>query len=469
MKYCRYCGEKLRDESRFCYRCGLPCDREEERSGSLTEEVPSSGAENAAEETAVSSAEIYSETMMEENPDPVIEDAPDPAAEENPEPFSEESPESSSGAVSQETDHDSGSISDQDVQDEEPLREDDDSFLDDDWLSLDDSFEEDSEDPVYEDRYEMVPSLKPKKSGRTWGIVILVIAGALAAYLIWSPGRRALSSAAAGKTAEARTIYEKEVSGKPTEEIFLMLTAPFGMDRVFSSYNHGNIYYEEASAIISTLGEIGKGESASARRLNQLSTLYDSKVAFLAGDHAREKGDARTALLNYRKVVREDLNYRTAMDLADQMKDQFISEVTGNTDSLSSDEEYRNAIAVLEDAAAVLPDDQTVKDTLSKVRQSYASDLKSHAVSTGSEYIEEGHYKEAIDLINDALSYNPQDADLITLRNTAEQKYEDFVSSQYKIYMDNKDLEGAGKLLDRAAKDLPDSQEIAELYESFRK
>ena len=25
MKYCNYCGMKLRDESRFCYRCGKPC------------------------------------------------------------------------------------------------------------------------------------------------------------------------------------------------------------------------------------------------------------------------------------------------------------------------------------------------------------------------------------------------------------------------------------------------------------
>ncbi len=487
MKYCKYCGEKLRDESRFCYHCGMPCGDGPVQMNPADPEVTAedfdASGKTDAEDMEVPAGENYAEPDFIE-PDFIDSgdgDAGGDPGTENDEAYADDSepdgsngfgsddsePDGDEGFGSDDSDLDSGGFG---SDDSEPDGSDDSDDEGDFPGGISDFADDEDEDelPFFDEPDYGEMRTRKRKRRRNAGIAAAVILAALAGYLLWSPGRRAFTDAASGRTDAAKQTFNEQAKGKPTEEALLMLTAPFGIDYAFSQYNRGEIYYEDAEERIRTLGEIGKAGGAAERRLNQLSTLYDSKVAFLAGDKARENGDPKTALLNYGKVVREDRNYSTASELAEQMKEQYITDVTGKLDGLSSAEEFRSAIAELEEAQEVLPGDQTVKDALTRVRQSYAADLKANAVPQATSYMDDGYYKEAIDILNDALLYNAQDTELITLRNQALQKYEDFVSSQYKIYIDNKDMEGAAALLDKAAKDMPDSLEVARLYEDLR-
>ena len=473
MKYCKYCGEKLRDESKFCYRCGQPCG---DSFSAAEEELPHSAepAGGEAPEKMIFGAELnISEAFDEEhagdgipedgNPGSVFPDdeSPDKAFPDKAFP----------DKVSPDEEVPDEEVPDEDLGDDGDLRGDisdyqpEESFAEDvgyGGISGDDYPDpepDDDDDPYYEEY---------GKKSRAGLIAVIVILAALAAYAVWSPARRAFMAAAAGQTDAAEEIYQSEVAAKPVEKVLLNLLAPFGVDYAFNSYNKGNIYYEDAAARIETLGSIGNVNGISMRRLNQLETLYYSKVAFLSGDSAREKGETVKALLAYRKVVKEDTNYSAAAELADQMEEQYVAEVTEAAGTPSTDEEYRAAISLYEEASTYLPDNQTIRDGLSRIRLSYAAMLKENAMDTGSAYIEEGFYKEAIDLADDALMYNTQDTDLISLRNRAVQKYEDFVTEQIDIYLENKDLKGAAALLEKASGDLPDSQEVAKLYEKVR-
>jgi len=480
MKYCIYCGEKLRDESRFCYHCGKPCSGspddfeefpgEEAENSDDFEELSEDEAENPDDFEELSGEEAENPSDPEENfggetdTSDEPEDFPEGEAE-TPDDFEEEAEEDPVTEAEQETEFEPGDGDD----DDDELPEGD--LFPEETLPGDDEFRDvlikraASYDADEDASYYEHERRRRSPAGMIVGIVILA---ALMAYIWWSPGRKAFTCAVTGAVDEAGLIYNTEAFDKPSELLLLRLICPYGIDYSFNSYNKGRIHYEDAQARIKTLGEIGGAAGTADRKLNQLETLYDSKVAYLTAESMREKGDARAALLAYRSVVREDVNYKAASELAAAMEEEYVSSILSQAGNPETDEEYLNAIHILEAAAPDLPDRQEIRDELMKVRQEYASRLRQNALETGASYVEDGYYKEAIDLINEALVFNKQDTELISLRNTAVQKYEEFVTEQVGIYLSNKDLTGAAALLEKASLDLPDSKAIAKLYEKVR-
>ena len=548
MKYCKYCGMKLRDESRFCYRCGEPCAdaaaTEAVRPGELAvydEEPEDFEGEwlDDFDDEPVSSTDgdipVYlnkrtslSQTGEPAEPDDLDEpDDPDwPYALD--EPDEQDVPDMSdnlnhafdsdtsfeSGITDSlyedydpdEPDEDEGSVRPRRFREAHGLREDDspdrpESFDESDEpedLNQPDEAEalnradepegpdnrydpdepegleeqdepEDLYDPDEEDDFEEEAGdeesrERRRKRRKTRRVIALLILAALTAYIIWSPARRAFTYAAAGQTEKAVALYKSEVFPNRVETMVLSLLAPYGIDASLHAYNKSTIHYEDAAGRIETLGTIGNAKGTADRKLNQLDTLYSSKVAFLTGEKEREEGDYEAAMQAYRKVVREDANYNAASELAAQSEELFVKDILDRTSSASANEEYESSIRILEEAGKAVPDNREISDALSGIRQKYAASLRKTAVETASSYIEQGFYKEAIDLVDEALAYNEHNADLIALKNTAVNKYETFVTEQVDIYLKNKDLDGAVALLEKASQDMPDSKAVARLY-----
>ncbi len=520
MKYCNYCGMKLRDESRFCYRCGKPCaDRaasaperpeltaedgmpdapEPAYAGGSDPEAP--GAPAYGNSTGETPEEFTAkDAAFPEGTDPEAADARTPEIMPEPERDQDAAPEASGAAerflredteeepdpeeaadTESETDEAIDAVDPEDLDEEdapsEPRRrralvysydeEDDGADFDDEDAGADFDEEDDGD---YDDFGEEGPeaAARRKKRGKLRIVLLLLIAAALAAYAVWSPARRTFMYAHAGNADRAVEVYRSEVFPNPVEKTVLSLLAPPGIDSVFDAYNRSDIHFEDAAGRIRTLGQVGNASGTAERKLNQLETLYNSKVSFLTGEKARESGDYRAAMQAYRKVVKEDKNFTAASELADASEEAYVKGILEQVSAPASNEEYEAAIALLEDAQEALPDNREIADALSGIRQKYAASLRSSAMSTASSYIEQGFYKEAIDLVNEALVYNEQDAELITLRNTAVRRYEDFVTEQVDIYLKNKDLDGAVALLEKAASDLPDSRAVAQLYTALK-
>ncbi len=467
MKYCRYCGEKLRDESKFCYHCGQPCAPPPEGKGA--DRAPEAKREEKIPDFLAGPTEA---------PDPFRDredfreaDGLTGAGEETGGGFEDEDAfdEPDEFYDQDDGDYDFGADhffdrGDEDEDLSEPIREEAVAPPRKRVLAVEDDEEE--SDSYDEDEGGEYAGETRSRSPVGWIVAILVVI-AMMIYVYWSPARRAFMYACAGAVDDARAAGA-EAEQYVTERGLLRLLSPFGINHVFDSYNGGGITYEDAEARIGTLGEIGAAGKTAERRLNQLSTLYDSKVAFISAEKAREQGELRQAILLYGKVVREDKNYPEAVRLGGETETAYVSEVLKAAQSPSGDEEMQAAIASLTEALQALPDNQELKDRLTSLRQFYASSLKAEAVPTAESYIEQGFYKEAIDLLDAALAYNQKDDDLLSLKNTAIQNYEDFVTNQVSIYLGNKDLKGAVALLKKAMADMPDSRTVAQLYETVR-
>lgn len=505
MKYCLHCGMKLRDESKFCYRCGNPCappreevpdylgaDDEFDEDDDLLEEDELYGEDELMPEDELLSGE---EEILADDDGEAYDEGADSYDEE--EVYDEEASSYDEEASSHEdeTTNDEEAVpeeltgrsghhkgrrkgwgyargsADADGREEDHPEEEEVSprkrFLE----ALSDESYEDGDDEEYEDEdadYDRRRRRRKNSYSVAGPVIGIIIIGLIMAYLYWSPARKVYTMAYTGDTAGAEQLYKSSVRGLPTERLVLRLLTPAGIGHAFNAYNKGAISYDDARGRIETFSDIGGSGTGALLKLNQLSTLRSSKEAYAKAAEAETAGDLAEAVKLYSSVVREDVNFENARERMDAALDRYKASVKENLSSLVSDEDYRSAISRLEEGTALIKDDKELADLLTTTRQRYASELKRRNYPTAQDYIEAGHYAEAIGLLNAALEYNSEDSELVSLRNTAVTKYEDFVREQVDIYLGNNDKAGAVALLERAMRDLPDDALFPELYSTVR-
>lgn len=294
-------------------------------------------------------------------------------------------------------------------------------------------------------------------------IIILALIGALMFYTWYSPARRSYQYAIEGRTTEARELYLEKVQGNVPESFLLRLMVPRGANAVVAAYHEGTLTYPDASERLRTLAELETPLNNAARAADKLESLNKSEEAWTYAANCEASGDYRSAMLAYRLVTKEDSRYDTAQQKAADMEKQYRSSVLTSIGVPENETDYSLAVASLESALAVLPNDQTLKDALATLKTNYAVRLKAQTVPVVTDYIAQGYYKQAIDLTKKALAYNEQDTDLKTLLAAATSNYEEFARGQVSIYLANNDKAGAAAFLDRVEADLPGDVVIQEL------
>ena len=310
-----------------------------------------------------------------------------------------------------------------------------------------------------------------ESSGGSFGKIVLtallvMLLVALMVYAWISPARRSYDLAVNGETAAAQQLYVERVTGSAFESFLLRCMIPRGAEAVLSAYEEGGLSYQDASARLKTLSVLEAPLTNAGRTAERLESLYKSGQAYSLAQSYEAEGDYRSAMLSYRMVTDTDGSYSDASQKAAEAEEKYRSSVLASVGVPETEKEYREAVRILEDALAVLPGDETLSAAQTTLRQTFAVRIKEAAVPKAQEYIAEGYYKQAIDLVNRALVYNEQDMDLKTLLRTATADYEDFVRSQVNIYLGNGDKEGALSLLERVRADLPGDAVFEQLYQT---
>ncbi len=284
-------------------------------------------------------------------------------------------------------------------------------------------------------------------------------------FMIWySPARRAYTLALNGEKEAAEALYQEDVKGSTLEAFLMRMLIPRGASSIVKAYQGGKVVYEDALSRLTQFTEFESPLHNAERQAEKLKSLYVSAEAFTEAQKMEEQGDIRSALYAYRMVGSGDSRYEEAQSKVTELEGLYKAEIITSAGSPKTREEYEHAVAVINDGLEAIPGDVTLTDKLTTIRQSFAMTIKSQTIPKATEYISKGYYKEAIDLIQEALSYNEQDIELRTLLTTATGNYEDFARNQVGIYLDNKDPKGARAFLDRVSADLPDSTVIRQLY-----
>lgn len=270
-----------------------------------------------------------------------------------------------------------------------------------------------------------------------------------------------------GKTAEARELYEASVKNSGFQSTLLRFLAPASAKAVYAAYESGRLDYTDASDRLSTLSYLETPLGDAQKLLEKAESSFRSEDALSKGRRYAAEGDYREAMLTYRMVREQDAAYEEAAALAKEMGDRYRSGVIASVGSPETEEGFEAATNALKDALDVMPGDTELKTAMSVLRNSFASYVKTSVLPRARAYVADGHYREAISLIDKALAYCAGDMELKSLRVEAVTLYEEFVSSQTAVYLDNYDKEGAAALIERAKEDLPGSSVISELEKSL--
>lgn len=305
--------------------------------------------------------------------------------------------------------------------------------------------------------------------GRTIFIAFLAALFLMIVGYAWlSPGLETLREIRMGNVNGAEKTYESGVNGTVLEMFTVRALAPVTADLVLGDYNRERVGYARAEDELELLKKMEYPANKTASRIDHLAAMETSKRGWIRGEQFDRNGRYEEAMTNYAMVDKDDIHYRTAQSRAEATATKYKKKILKETENLKTGKDYEQAISVMEAAKKVLPQDQDFSDRLSALKQEYSSILKSETLSTAKEYIKKGYYKQAIALATEALTYNPNDLELQNLQTTAQNDYENFARDQVAIYIDNKDYEGAMKLMNRVRRDLPNDAVIDQLYETTK-
>ena len=316
-------------------------------------------------------------------------------------------------------------------------------------------------------------SLKTAKKNKSralifniWSVFMILLVLALMFAVWYLPSRRAYMDVMQGNTEEARTLFHEKVEDNTLQRFIIRMMVPRGAASIVSAYDKKDLTYSDAVDRLKTLAEFEEPLNNASKEAEKLETLHTSAEAARLGAQYESEGDTLNALLAYRLVSEKDSNYDTASQKIAELEGQYKSQVITEAGSPTTEQEFLKAEALLQNALEVIPGDVKLQDQLTTIRQSFAGNVKSQAMSKATDYISKGFYKQAIDLLDQALTYNEEDLELKTLKETAIRNYEDFVRSQVSVYLGNNDKKGAKALLKRAKADMPDSTVVKQLADT---
>lgn len=313
------------------------------------------------------------------------------------------------------------------------------------------------------------PDARAERKGmiaNIWAVILCALIAIVVLFIYMMPARRAYMAALNGESETAERVYVSSVENSSFESFAMRVFVPRGVSAIVKAYTKGNVTYNDAVSRLAQLAEFESPLNNAEKAKDEIERLRTSTEAWTEALSYEAEGDYRSALVAYRLVDENSAHYDEAAAKVSEMEGLYKSEVITEVGNPSTDAEYEAAVNLLNDALTILPGDTTLSDKLTSIQQTFASNLKSRAMTLANQYITQGYYKQAIDVVSEALEYNTSDSELTRLLNTATQDYEAWVQSQVSIYLANDDRAGALTLLERVRKDLPDDQIFQQLYES---
>ncbi len=303
--------------------------------------------------------------------------------------------------------------------------------------------------------------------------VLLLIAAlalfAAAVFFVWhSAARRCYSMAVSGRLEEALTLYREEVREDGLEEAVLRALIARGSGAVVKSCGSGKLSYGAAEGILTTLSTMEEPLNHAALAGEELKRLYGAQLAFGQAEAYEAEGKYLEAMNCYALVPEDSEQYKTAAGKVKEMEEAYRSSLIASAGVPETERDYEDAVKTLEEGLEVLPGDEGLLSALASLKTDFAAYVKKTIRPVAVQYISKGWYKEAIALLDKALTYHPSDAKLKQLRQDAVQAYEEFVHSQVNICAHNGNLKEARRIVNRALKDLPEDALLLALKEAVR-
>ena len=234
------------------------------------------------------------------------------------------------------------------------------------------------------------------------------------------------------------------------------------LEKTKTDFIAGTIDYSVANMEVSTIQKMGIDEiSGKVKEVSEyINKLNDSQTAFSTAETMFAKADYVGAMENYKKVIEDDANYESAKTKLSETAGKYREQVLAKAAEYVTAGSYAKAIAELESALKVLPDDSQISAQLESYKSDSSSQIKSEAIQTAANAAATGDYITAIQTLEAAIATYPNDVEISTDLDTYKTSYVTSVIATADSFVASRDYLSAIAAVTDALAVLPGNQTL---------
>lgn len=322
------------------------------------------------------------------------------------------------------------------------------------------------------------PPKKEKKSPSRKKVILFCVLGLVLAIVIavgglifqWynSTEQQILRALDAGNYDTAVVIIEEDSSASESETLADQLRER--ISSIKTGFVDGTVEYASAKKELDAIKRLRINSVSS--ELNAVQTYVDnlneSRTNFATAESFFSTGDYAEAILNYRLVIEDDVNYTVATEKLTDAINKYRDEILVKATEYASSELYTDAIALLNEALEIIPNDTKITEQIRIYEKNNVEKLKADALNTAADYAKNGDYLNAFKALNGVMKSQAADAELVSAYNKYCDQYVAQIIDEVDEKVVGKDFEGAISSLNTALKNLPNNEALVSRMEDVK-
>jgi len=224
------------------------------------------------------------------------------------------------------------------------------------------------------------------------------------------------------------------------------------------------IEFAVATTELDTIGRMDIPELAGqlSETREYINDLNASRAAFNTAETFFEDGNYAQAIVQYGLVIQDDPNYEGARQGVGRATDAFREDALASARSYSSDNDYENAMRVLNDALLVIQDDAEITQELNLFMASHADANRQMALDTAADYADSENWANAISTLNNALRTMPDDSLIADRLRGYEQSFITSSMDSANSLVEEGRHDDAIVVLNEVSRSVPNNQQVQE-------
>lgn len=235
-------------------------------------------------------------------------------------------------------------------------------------------------------------------------------------------------------------------------------------EAVINAFSGGTLSFEAAEAELCFAEEYESllGITAVTEKHNELIALNKSKENFESGERYFTGGYYEDALLYFGQVSENSAYYEQAQSMMATAISRYRAEMLDDASARAQAGDYAGAIAMLEMALGVIPEDAEIGAAIDAYRSEYFAIVKNDALTRSTNLTADGDFLQAMEILGDALDIVGDDTELQRAYDSCVNSYVEHVTYEVNAILDE-DWNAAHELIAEALNNLPSNDRLIEL------